>query len=457
MKQVVYEYSSVENDLKEHILKTKTLHPYFSMIMDGSVKSKNYCGIINFNNQNHFLLPKISNDNEQNLDIFTYMFIYAYDLDVKNEDFATSGNLKTDNILEVFIQLFAKNLLKEFQRGIYKNYIIKEENLKVLKGKYLIDENIKYNFNNSKIYCSYDEFSVDNELNRFFLFAIKTLLHYVKDKKILKMCELILDEVTYSHININSLKISFNRLNNRYIKSFEFALMLLQKILPTFSNGEKSFAFLFDMNQLFEKFIGNIFKSIDKTTKLQTQKKFGNLLLKPDIIFQDTIIDTKYKIIKEKNDITTADKYQMFVYGVNFKCKNIMLLYPKHNNHIDIKTLKLGIADNEINLDLKSINLFCDGVCYNRYIEIMRDRVKELMKRYDEWNEVKKDLSKNKKRVSFKQRDIFWINMGQNIGYEVYGKGGEFLRPVIVFKKFSQNTFLGIPLTTVAKDDKFHF
>lgn len=79
------------------------------------------------------------------------------------------------------------------------------------------------------------------------------------------------------------------------------------------------------------------------------------------------------------------------------------------------------------------------------------------MKIYDEWNEVKKDLSKNKKRVSFKQRDVFWINMGQNIGYEVYGKGDEFLRPVIVFKKFSQNTFLGIPLTTVAKDDKFHF
>ena len=378
MKNIIYEYSDVENDLKNHILKTKILYPYFTKTIDGNLKSKNYCGIINFNNQDYFLLPKISKDTEQNLDIFTYMFIYAYDLNVKNEDISSAKNLKTDNILEVFIQLFAKNLLKEFQKGIYKNYITKEENLKVLKGKYLIDENLKYNFNNSKIYCSYDEFSVDNELNRFFLFAIKTLLHYTKNKKLLKMCELILDEVTYFHIDINSFKISFNRLNSRYKNSFEFALMLLQKIVPTFSSGEKSFAFLFDMNELFEKFIGNIFKSIDKSTKLQTQKRFGNLLLKPDIIFQDTIIDTKYKIIKEKNDINTADKYQMFVYGINFEYKNTMLLYPKHNNHIDIQSLKLGIADKEINLDLKSVDLFCDGVCYDGYVEIIKDRVIKL-------------------------------------------------------------------------------
>ena len=379
MKNIIYEYSNVESDLKSHILKTKTLHPYFTTTIDGNVKSKNYCGIINFNNQDYFLLPKISKDNEQNLDIFTYMFIYAYDLNVENEDISSAKNLKTDNILEVFIQLFAKNLLKEFQKGIYKNYITKEENLKVLKGKYLIDENLKHNFNNSKIYCSYDEFSVDNELNRFFLFAIKTLLHYTKNKKLLKMCELILDEVTYSHIDINSFKILFNRLNSRYKNSFEFALMLLQKIVPIFSNGEKSFAFLFDMNELFEKFIGNIFKSIDKTTKLQTQKRFGNLLLKPDIIFQDIIIDTKYKVIKEKNDISTADKYQMFVYGVNFEYKNTMLLYPKHNNHIDIQSLKLGIDNKEVNLDLKSVDLFCDGVCYGEYCEVIKNRLKEIL------------------------------------------------------------------------------
>jgi len=79
------------------------------------------------------------------------------------------------------------------------------------------------------------------------------------------------------------------------------------------------------------------------------------------------------------------------------------------------------------------------------------------MTEYDEWNEVKKSLSAKKKVVSFKNRDIFWIHIGKNLGYETFGKGEEFLRPVLVFKKFSRYTFLGIALTTATKDDIFHY
>jgi len=78
-------------------------------------------------------------------------------------------------------------------------------------------------------------------------------------------------------------------------------------------------------------------------------------------------------------------------------------------------------------------------------------------KQYDKWNMLKKDLSIKKKIVSFKQRDIFWVHIGHNLGYETFGKGEDFLRPVLVFKKFSRNTFLGIPLTTSIKDDIFHY
>ena len=379
MKNIIYEYSSVENDLKSHILKTRTLHPYFSNTLDGTIKSKNYCGIINYNEQDYYLLPKISKNSEQNLDIFTYMFMYAYNLNIKNEHLSSAKNLKTENILEVFIQLFAKNLLQEFQKGVYKTYITKEENLKVLKGKYLIDENIKYNTDHTSIYCSYDEFSQDNALNRFFLYAIKVFLHYVKNKKLLKSCELALDDVEYRHHDPQRAKISFDRMNIRYKKSFEIAKMLLQKIVPTFAQGKQSFAFLFDMNELFEKFVGNLFYEVERSTQLQTQKRFGNLFLQPDILLQDKIIDTKYKIVQEKNELSTQDKYQMFVYGTNFEVKYTMLLYPKHNNHIDVEPLQLGLEDKEIMLELQSIDLFCDGVTYGEYIEVMKERVREIL------------------------------------------------------------------------------
>ena len=47
--------------------------------------------------------------------------------------------------------------------------------------------------------------------------------------------------------------------------------------------------------------------------------------------------------------------------------------------------------------------------------------------------------------------------MGKNIGYEQDGKGDEFLRPVVIYKKFNKNMFLGIPLTTKPKNIKYYF
>lgn len=75
---------------------------------------------------------------------------------------------------------------------------------------------------------------------------------------------------------------------------------------------------------------------------------------------------------------------------------------------------------------------------------------------FNKWNEAKKDIHINKNRIHFRQGEIWFVHIGQNIGYEVYGKGEEFLRPVVVFRKINKNTFLSIPLTSKLKDDKFH-
>ncbi|MGK0256179.1 MAG: mRNA interferase MazF [Arcobacteraceae bacterium] len=81
----------------------------------------------------------------------------------------------------------------------------------------------------------------------------------------------------------------------------------------------------------------------------------------------------------------------------------------------------------------------------------------DAMKQYDKWNVIKKDIEIKSSIFTFKVREIYWLNVGQNIGYEVYGKGEEFLRPVLVIRKFSKESFLGIPLTSSLKDDIFHF
>lgn len=76
--------------------------------------------------------------------------------------------------------------------------------------------------------------------------------------------------------------------------------------------------------------------------------------------------------------------------------------------------------------------------------------------KFDSWNNLKKELNTQGRQIHFRQGEIWFASIGQNIGYEMYGKGDDFLRPVFIFRKINQNSFVGIPLTSKEKNDKFH-
>lgn len=77
--------------------------------------------------------------------------------------------------------------------------------------------------------------------------------------------------------------------------------------------------------------------------------------------------------------------------------------------------------------------------------------------KYDEWNILKKKIAKsNHQPPYFKEGDIWWVSIGYNIGNEVYGKGKDFLRPVLILKKFNKYQFLGIPLSSQIKNNPYY-
>ncbi len=73
---------------------------------------------------------------------------------------------------------------------------------------------------------------------------------------------------------------------------------------------------------------------------------------------------------------------------------------------------------------------------------------------FDEWNDVKQEID-NGYNINFNEREIVFISIGQNVGFEQYGKGEDFLRPVVILKKFSKKLFFGIPLTSKIKEGTF--
>jgi len=75
---------------------------------------------------------------------------------------------------------------------------------------------------------------------------------------------------------------------------------------------------------------------------------------------------------------------------------------------------------------------------------------------YDKWNTLKQKLNQ-KEIINFRQGEIYFMSVGHNVGYEVYGHSDLFLRPVLIYKKLSKFSFIGIPLTSTCKDGSYYY
>ncbi|MFH1244497.1 MAG: type II toxin-antitoxin system PemK/MazF family toxin [bacterium] len=78
-------------------------------------------------------------------------------------------------------------------------------------------------------------------------------------------------------------------------------------------------------------------------------------------------------------------------------------------------------------------------------------------KDFDGWIEKKKETdAKTSRAPYFKERDIWWVSVGVNVGFEEDGKNGNYVRPVLVIKKFNQELFVGLPMSTKLKNNKYY-
>jgi len=78
-------------------------------------------------------------------------------------------------------------------------------------------------------------------------------------------------------------------------------------------------------------------------------------------------------------------------------------------------------------------------------------------KDFEKWNLLKQTINKyNGNLLRIKEGEIWWCSIGVNIGNEIDGKNQLFERPVLVIKKFKNNSLMIVPLTTSEKVHQYH-
>lgn len=349
-------------DIENFILKNSDENAPFLKIASGIggkfIQARNYVGVLQTKSGLTIeILPKIAdkNDAERSKAVFIKMLRTLKNFPFKSSNLAS---LKTQNLplLEIFISMFLYELEALVKKGIKSDYVALEENLNFLKGKLNINEQIKRNsIHKERFYVGYSEFLSDIKINRI----IKTTLQFLykksnssKNQQKIRELLFIFDEVS----ECEDYKNFFAKLViNRQVKHYEQTLLwckifLLNNSFTPHKGDDLAFALLFDMNALFESYVGNFIKKSFPGTILQHSEKHlvedpKSFKLRPDIFLKGKFIaDTKWKIVKSKDDISQADLYQLYAYGKKHECSNLYLIYPKIEG-VKQEFMKFGYDD----------------------------------------------------------------------------------------------------------------
>lgn len=264
---------------------------------------------------------------------------------------------------EILTRLLASNLREQWQRGAYRSYQTVEDVLPVLKGKWQLLKQLRRPERQHLFAVAYDEFIADNSLNRIFRYVVERLWQLSRDttnRKILGELRHWMEEVTLlpSATANDANLIPITRLNQRYEPLLNLAKLFLDNSSLQLSAGNlATFAFVFDMNKLFEAFIVNFIRR-HREEILPTELRSCELIpqaytttlhlartsngepvfrLKPDLAFRNgdsfpLLLDAKYKQLKptdRKLGVSEADFYQMHAYAHRYQCPRVLLLYPQ--------------------------------------------------------------------------------------------------------------------------------
>lgn len=272
----------------------------------------------------------------------------------------TALEAQSHDLLEILIRLFVERLFAAAREGLPRRYVGQEADLATLRGR--LDVRRQFTtlaISPDRVACRFDDLSVDTPLNQVMKAAVMRLSALARSadnqRRLAELAFMLADVSVVPPRTLAWDRIVLDRSNKRWHDLLKLARLLLGNHFQTTSSGNApGFALLFEMNTLFEEYVGRTMRRalapMGYTVSLQGPRRFalhdeaagrGRFQTKPDIVVHRAgrpvlIVDTKWKRLKgqidcPKRGVAQADIYQMMAYAHVYDCSRLMLLYPHHD------------------------------------------------------------------------------------------------------------------------------
>lgn len=307
-------------------------------------------------------------DPKMPIDNLFYMLTYAYKLPRFQRAPFTLGI--SEELLELVVLIFVRQVENLARKGIYRSYIAREENQLILRGKLLMNEQLSRNpIQLHRFFTRRDEFTADvleNRLLKAVLFLLSRLRYrHPNLRHRLRRLLRIFDQVSLRPITHDDFdRVSYCRLNQHYASLHNLARLLWEHLSLESHEGEQPFiSYVLHMWQVFEVFtaeylteffskIPGVDVAVQQNLWLDVEKRVRGI---PDIVIKlddhpALVIDTKYK--QFRGQPSNEDLYQMVTYCHRLGLNRGVLIYPG--------TERLTLTFKDISIDVLSLDLAGD-------------------------------------------------------------------------------------------------
>lgn len=322
------------------------------------VKFKQFCGVVQIQQLLQVeVLPKVfpHQTAEQQRTTLIEMLDTAGDLEGLSTQQAGLGT-NSHRLLDVFIRHFLKLLEIQLQQGLLRDYRDVEDTLDQVRGRIdLIRQQRENLFKPQRLACKFNELVVNIPVNRLLHTALLCMSNLASSptlrQRILSLRMRFAGIGTIEKGEHLPRADDLNRMQHRYASAVELARLFINgRYLDARAGKHQVYSLLFDMNQLFERFVAAKLRPYARQSRLrlieQGPRRYlgedssgkGRLLMRPDISLLDetkrivAILDTKWKLLNTDNPLASlspADLYQISSYASAYRCNQVMLLYPE--------------------------------------------------------------------------------------------------------------------------------
>lgn len=321
--------------------------PYYSLVHHG-VKFGEYVGVLHVGNTTIEILPKADKYGDENT-WRNVLIGMLKTVGVFNIHAPSNADLKlrSNSILDLYFELYIKELEYLLHTGLVKKYRKTEANQTALKGSLQFSKHVQQNLvHKERFYVKYSIYDKDHKIHQILLKALKVITGINTNGSLnSRIGSLSLNFPEVSDIKVTESlfdRLIFDRKTERYRTAIDIAKLILLNYHPDVSRGRNDvLALMFDMNVMWEQFVYvslRKHKSPETTITAQHSRNFWKpdsgyrSTMKPDIVINKDkdnciVLDTKWKNLNGYNP-SPDDLKQMYVYMKYYSAVKVALIYP---------------------------------------------------------------------------------------------------------------------------------